>query len=128
MKKRTYIDKPLGDTEYLLENWGSWRMSGMGVPRYISPLAALINQRCPEPSSMTYVITDETAMLVDTAIAKLIQRNQQMGDFIWWYFGSKWTMVRIAEAYKMSERSAREIIRQGVSWIDGALGGVCAAA
>lgn len=128
MKKRTYIDKPLGDTEYLLENWGSWRMSGMGVPRYVSPLAALMNQCCPDPSSMTYVITDETAMLVDTAIAKLIQRNQQMGDFIWWYFGSKWTMVRIAEAYKMSERSAREIIRQGVSWIDGALGGVCAAA
>ncbi|WP_122421978.1 antiterminator Q family protein [Pseudomonas viridiflava] len=128
MKKRTYLDKPLGDTEYLLENWGSWRMSGMGVPRYVSPLAALMNQCCLEASPMTYVITDETAMLVDAAIARLITRNRQMGDFIWWYFGSKWTMVRIAEAHKMSERSAREIIRQGVSWIDGALGDISEAA
>ncbi|MCV4290875.1 antiterminator Q family protein [Pseudomonas capsici] len=128
MKKRTYIDKPLGDTEYLLEQWGSWRMSGMGVPRYVSPLAALMNQCCPEPSPLTYVITDEMAMLVDTAIARLIKRNQQMGDFVWWYFGAKWTMVRIGEANKMSERTAREVIRQGVSWVDGALGDICAAA
>ncbi|AVI87303.1 antitermination protein Q [Pseudomonas syringae] len=124
MKKRTYVDKPLGDTEYLLENWGSWRMSGMGVPRYVSPLAALKNQCFPEPSATTYMITDDTAMLVDATIARLITRNQQMGDFIWWYFGSKWTMVRIAETHKMSERSAREIIRQGVAWIDGALGDI----
>ncbi|KAA8692032.1 Prophage PssSM-03, putative antitermination protein Q [Pseudomonas caricapapayae] len=128
MKKRTYVDKPLGDTEYLLENWGSWRKSGMGVPSYVSPLAALMSQCCSEPSETTYVITDDTAMLVDSTIARLITRNQQMGDFIWWYFGSKWTMVRIAEANKMSERSAREIIRQGVAWIDGALGDICEAA
>ncbi|WP_439858081.1 antiterminator Q family protein [Pseudomonas syringae] len=128
MKKRTYVDKPLGDTEYLLENWGSWRMSGMGVPRYVSPLAALMNQCAPEATAMSYVITDDTAMLVDAAIARLIARNQQMGDFIWWYFGSKWTMVRIAETHKISERSAREIIRQGVAWLDGALGNFCEAA
>ncbi len=121
MKKRTYTDKPLGDTEYLLEQWGSWRMSGMGVPRYVSPLAALMNQCCPVPSALTYVITDDAAMVVDSILARLIKRNQQMGDFIWWYFGAKWTMVRIGEAHKMSERSAREVVRQGVAWIDSAL-------
>ncbi|WP_447651572.1 antiterminator Q family protein [Pseudomonas abietaniphila] len=121
MKKRTYTDKPLGDTEYLLEQWGSWRMSGMGVPRYVSPLAALKNQCCPEPSVMSYVITDDAAMVVDSIIARLIKRNQQMGEFIWWYFGAKWTMVRIGEAHKMSERSAREVVRQGVAWVDSAL-------
>ncbi len=82
----------------------------MGVPRYVSPLAALINQCGPESTAMSFVITDDTAMFVDAAIARLISRNQQMGDFVWWYFGSKWTMVRIAETHKMSERSAREII------------------
>jgi hypothetical protein len=121
MKKRTYTDKPLGDTEYLLEQWGSWRMSGMGVPRYVSPLAALMNQCCAEPSAMTYVITDDAAMVVDSILARLIKRNQQMGEFIWWYFGAKWTMVRIGEAHKMSERSAREVVRQGVAWVDSAL-------
>ncbi|MFK3973754.1 antiterminator Q family protein [Pseudomonas sp. NPDC087358] len=128
MKKRTYLDKPLGDTEHLLENWGSWRMTGMGVPRYVSQLASVIAQANPCTDGLSYSITDEVAMLVDSTIARLIKRNQQMGDFVWLYFGAKWTMVRIGEAHKMSERSAREIIRNGVSWIDGALGENCAAA
>lgn len=128
MKKRTYTDKPLGDTEYLLEQWGSWRMSGMGVPRYVSQLASVIAQANPCADGVSYVITDDVAMLVDATVARLIKRNQQMGDFIWWYFGAKWTMVRIGEAHRMSERSAREVIRNGVSWIDGALGENCAAA
>ncbi|MBI6740412.1 antiterminator Q family protein [Pseudomonas syringae] len=121
MKKRTYVDKPLGDTEYLLENWGSWRMSGMGVPRYVSPLAALMNQCCPEPASITYVITDDTAMLVDAAIARLIVRDQQMGDFIWMYFGAKQAALRIGRDNGMGEAKAREIIKAGVAWIDCAL-------
>lgn len=31
-RTRTYVDKLLGDTEYLLEQWGWWRMDGMGFP------------------------------------------------------------------------------------------------
>jgi hypothetical protein len=34
--------RPMGDTEYMLEQWGSWRMSGMGVPRYVSPSFAIM--------------------------------------------------------------------------------------
>ena len=34
MKKRTYVGKALSDTEWLLEQWGFWRMDGMGVPSY----------------------------------------------------------------------------------------------
>lgn len=47
MKKRTYVGKPLGDTEWLLEQWRNWRMDGMGVPRYVSPLYALIRDNTP---------------------------------------------------------------------------------
>jgi hypothetical protein len=117
MKKRTYMDKPLGDTEWLLEQWGSWRMDGMGVPRYVSPSigAAAVG------GGVEYTLTDDAALLIDGAVAKLIQRNQQMGDYIWLYYGAKWTMVRIGESARISERSAREIIKQGVAWIDSAL-------
>lgn len=121
MKKRTYADKPLGDTEYLLEQWGSWRMSGMGVPRYVSQLASVIAQANPCDDGLSYVITDELAMVVDAAIARLSKRNQQMGDFVWFYFGAKWTMVRIGEQHRLGERTAREIVKQGVAWIDSAL-------
>ena len=121
MKKRTYIDKPLGDTEYLLEQWGSWRMAGMGVPRYVSQLAAVMNQFNPEPSTQSYVITDDVALVVDAALARLIKREQQMGDFVWFYFGAKWPANRIARESGMSERKAWELIKAGVAWIDGAI-------
>ncbi|KRP74843.1 MULTISPECIES: antiterminator Q family protein [Pseudomonas] len=128
MKKRTYVDKPLGDTEYLLEQWGWWRMDGMGVPRYVSPLLALMRDNVQMPSTASYVITDDLALAVDSAMAKLTRRNEQMGLFLWLYFGAKWTMVRIGESGKMSERSAREIIKAGVGWIDGVLQGMSEAA
>lgn len=121
MKKRTYVDKPLGDTEYLLEQWGSWRMAGMGVPRYVSPVAAMMNQFNPEPGAQSCVITDDMALVVDAALARLIKREQQMGDFVWLYFGAKWPANRIARESGMSERKAWELIKAGVAWIDGAI-------
>ena len=43
--------KRLADTEWMLEQWGWWRMSGMGVPRYVSPSFALLRDNmgvnCP---------------------------------------------------------------------------------
>jgi hypothetical protein len=128
MKKRTYVDKPLGDTEYLLEQWGWWRMDGMGVPRYVSPLLALMRDNVQMPSTASYVITDDQALVVDSAVAKLTQRKGQMGLFLWLYFGAKWTMVRVGESAGISERSAREIIKSGVGWIDGVLHGMSDAA
>lgn len=121
MKKRTYVDKPLGDTEWLLEQWGSWRMSGMGVPRYVSQLAAVMDQFNPQPSTQSYLITDDVALIVDGALAKLIKRDQQMGDFVWFYFGAKWPANRIAREAGISERKAWELIKAGVAWIDGVL-------
>ena len=117
MKKRTYTNKPLGDTEWLLEQWGSWRMDGMGVPRYVSPS----HGAAATTSGITYTLTDDAALVVDAAVARLIRRNQQMGDFVWLYFGAKWTAIRIGEQNRMAERKAREIIKAGVAWIDSAL-------
>ena len=117
MKKRTYMDKPLGDTEWLLEQWGSWRMDGMGVPRYVSPSVGA----AATSGGVEYTLTDDAALVIDAAVAKLTARNQQMGDFVWLYYGAKWTMVRVGEEARISERSAREIVKQGVAWIDSAL-------
>ena len=65
MKKRTYVDKPLGDTEWLLEQWGSWRMDGMGVPRYVSPLYAMIrDNNVTEGGIKNYCVTDDVAVRV----------------------------------------------------------------
>lgn len=122
MKKRTYVGKPLGDTEYLLEQWGWWRMDGMGVPRYVSPMHALMRDNIVSiTASGSYCITDDHALSVDGAVARLTKRDQQMGDFIWLYFGAKWPALRVGRENNMSEAKARELIKAGVAWIDAAL-------
>lgn len=122
MKKRTYVDKTLGDTAYMLEQWGWWRMDGMGVPRYVSPLYALMRDNVPSEGGIKqYVITDDLALAVDGAAARLAKRDSQMGDFIWLYFGAKWPALRIAREHGMGEAKARELINAGVAWVDCAL-------
>lgn len=122
MKKRTYIGKALGDTEWMLEQWGYWRMDGMGVPRYVSPLYALIrdNTQC-QGGVKEYSVTDDLALVLDGAVARLTKRDQQMGNFIWLYFGAKWPALRIARENGIGEAKAREVIKAGVAWIDSAL-------
>lgn len=115
--------RPLGDTEYLLEQWGWWRMDGMGVPGYTSPTLALMLQSMPQVgASKNYCITDDWALVIDHAVAKLACRDQQMGDIIWLYFGAKWAMVKVGKRYGISEGKARELARAGAAWVDCAIG------
>ncbi|WP_043309302.1 hypothetical protein [Pseudomonas sp. ML96] len=122
MKKRTYAGKALGDTEWLLEQWGWWRMDGMGVPRYVSPAYVLIrdNTNCMG-GIKSYAIVDDVALAVDAAVARLSARDVQMGTFVWLYFGAKWPALRIGRESGLSEAKARELIKAGVAWIDGAM-------
>ncbi|QEY75140.1 antiterminator Q family protein [Pseudomonas denitrificans (nom. rej.)] len=120
-RPRTYTDKPLGDTEYLLEQWGYWRMDGMGVPGYVSPAAALMTQAMPMSNPKAYRITDEVAVAIDRIVARLIARAPRAGDFVWFYFGAKWAALRIAREYKIGEPKVREELKLAVGWIDCAL-------
>jgi hypothetical protein len=98
-------------------------MDGAGVPVYTSPTFALMRQAVPQPSaSKNYCITDEWAGAVDSAVARLSRRDQQMGDIIWLYFGAKWPMARVGKHYGISEGKARELARAGTAWIDCAIG------
>lgn len=129
MMIRKPAGRPLGDTEYLLEQWGWWRMDGVGLPGYTSPSLALMRQASPQPSvNQNYCITDELAGVIDNAVARLSRRDQQMGDIIWLYFGAKWSMVRVGKHYGISEGKARELARAGTAWIDCAIGGMREAA
>lgn len=124
MSKRENISKlarPLGDTEYLLEQWGWWRMSGMGVPRYVSPSFAIMRDNVEQMGCKSFVILDEVALQVDSAVARLTLRNQQMGEMVWLYFGAKWPAIRVGRHFEISEAKARELIKAGVAWVDSSL-------
>jgi hypothetical protein len=129
MMIRKPAGRPLGDTEYLLEQWGWWRMDGAGVPTYISPTLALMRQAVPQVSvSQNYCITDDWAQAIDNAVARLTQRDLQMGDIIWLYYGAKWPMLRVGKHLGISEGKARELARAGSAWIDCAVSGMREAA
>jgi len=117
MMIRKPLQRPLGDTEYMLEQWGWWRMDGMGIPSYASPMRAIMREVMPA-TTKSYVITDELAGVVDGAVARLCKRDQQMGDMIWLYYGAKWAAVRVGRHYGVSEGKARELIKAGVAWVD----------
>lgn len=119
MMIRKPAGRPLGDTEYLLEQWGWWRMDGLGTPGYTSPTLSLMRQAAANPSAgKNYCITDEWALAIDSAVARLSLRDQQMGDIVWLYFGAKWPMVRVGKHYGIGESKARELARAGAAWID----------
>ncbi|WP_395504731.1 antiterminator Q family protein [Ectopseudomonas hydrolytica] len=119
--------KALADTEWMLEQWGWWRMSGMGVPRYVSPSYAIMRDNVQQTGGYSFSITDELAMAVDGCVARLCAREKgrtkgpMMGDCLWLYFGAKWPALRIARHYGIGEAKAREIIKAGVAWVDAAL-------
>lgn len=62
MNTRKPVSMPLGDIEHMLEQWGLWRMDGMGVPSYVSPSWAIMCDILPS-TSKSYAITDELAEL-----------------------------------------------------------------
>ena len=122
MMIRKPAGRPLGDTEYLLEQWGWWKADGTGVSGFTSPTLSLMRQAMPQASSSkNYRITDDWAIAIDNAVARLSHRDQQMGDVIWLYYGAKWPMVRVGRHYGISEGKARELARAGAAWIDCAI-------
>ncbi|UCP00088.1 antitermination protein Q [Metapseudomonas lalkuanensis] len=112
--------KKLSDTEWMLEQWGWWRMNGAGVPRYVSPACAMMRDNVGSTVPIG-CITDELAMTIDGIVARLCKRDPQMGDCVWLYFGAKWAAVKVGRQNGVSEAKARELIKSGVAWVDSRL-------
>lgn len=122
MMIRKPAGRPLRDIEYLLEQWGWWRMDGVGISSYTSPTFALMRQAMPQSSTnKNYCISDDLAIAVDNAVAKLALRDKQMGDVIWLYYGVKWSMLRVGKYHGISEGKTRELARAGAAWVDCAI-------
>ncbi len=115
----------MGDTRYLLEQWGWWWRHSSGVPRYVSPAYSLIRDHTGS-TIPTGCINDDLAMAVDSVIARLCLRDRQMGNCIWLYYGVKLGTRRIAKIMGVGETKALQLVKAGEAWIDGALDPVAA--
>ncbi len=56
-----------------------------------------------------YVSTDDLALAVDGAGARVAKRDEQMGGFIGLYFDAKWPALRIARAHRRRKAKARNL-------------------
>lgn len=108
------------DTRALLELWGVWKQYGSGLPCYASPtrimMQALAGSTVREAS-----ITDEEAVRVDNAIARLRSRDKEMGDVVVLYYAHALPIRSVAREMKIGKDRADRLLLSGVAWIDGVL-------
>lgn len=110
----------ISSTESKLIEWGYWCLSGSGLPRYTSPAFALMRDNVGS-TVPTPMITDEEAMKVDRAVARLEKRDPEIGSCIWLHFAEKRTYHGIAKRLGIGKSKAAELVKAGVAWVDGAL-------
>lgn len=107
----------IDDTKRELEAWGRWQSSGgvhldcgSGMPL---PLGSTIS---------SVMISDDRALEIDRAVARLIRRAEDMGNIIFLYYTKLgWTDDRVAKHLKMSKGKVSALRRSGEAWIDGVL-------
>ncbi|WP_159458832.1 antiterminator Q family protein [Pseudomonas citronellolis] len=98
-------------TESLLEQWGIWVRQGTG------------NLSCAAPSWSlpTARLTDDEGLELDALVAKLGKRHPLFGEAVLRYYTTGKTFEQVGKAMGMGEEKARQAVKGGVAWIDGAL-------
>lgn len=98
-------------TESLLEQWGIWVRQGTG------------NLSCAAPSWSlpTARLTDDEGLELDGLVARLGQRHPLLGEAVVRYYTTGKTFEQVGKALGMGEEKARQTVKAGVAWVDGAL-------
>lgn len=109
----------LEDTQFLLEQWGKWVLSGgvasIGYP-CIQPFRQLLGS-----SVKSLSITDEQALRIDATLAKLKKRDYEMGRVVITYYLSGTPVTKLADLLDMPLAKTRTLLQSGIAWIDAAL-------
>ena len=107
------------DTPKLLEEWALWsRISAGSKVGYPSS--------CPfvfKKGSSTLAITDEEALQIDSAVARLIIRDKEMGEVLRLYYFSNSNASLVARVLKIDRKRAIVLVQCGTAWVDAKLEG-----
>lgn len=114
-----------------LEQWGKWvRAGGADCAGYKSQMLTLLVQNVPQPGRREPVmITDERAVEIDKAIARLTTRDREMGLVVLAYYLSgrdfRGTAAILSREYglHMSHERVRVRLYGATAWLDGVLNG-----
>jgi hypothetical protein len=110
------------DTHYLLTQWGIWLRYGDGIPRYVSPHFALIRDNIEQHSSAPVAcISEDLCMMIDGIVARLRQRNAEMGHALVVYYGRDVSYAGLAKGMGISKTRAESLVKSAEQWVDGVL-------
>ena len=66
-------------------------------------------------------ITEEEAQEVDAAVARLIQRDEEMGRVLKLYYFSGCNASLVARAFEINRKRAIVLVQCGTAWVDAKL-------
>jgi hypothetical protein len=109
------------DAEELLTNWGRWVWHQAGVPRYTSPMFALMRDNVAQESVPAPVITDDEAMMIDAIVARMWRRDEQMADCLRIYYCTSRTMHGVGVVLGIHRKKVAELLLAGRAYVEGSI-------
>lgn len=113
------VERKFADTPWLLEQWALWSRVNPGpsmeLPS-VTPYRRLLGSTVKSP-----VIDDDTAMLVDAAVSRLVGRDASAGRAVILYHFTGGNVSGVAKRMRVPRWKVDIYIKTGICWIDGAL-------
>lgn len=107
--------------EELLEQWGKWVWQKTGVPRYVSPMLALMRDHVPSTHAPDAAISDEDAETVSAIVARLKRGHPRASDCLHSYYKDGKTMQQIGREMALNRHQVRELLIAGQWYVQAEL-------
>lgn len=107
--------------EELLTQWGIWVWQKTGVPRYVSPMLAIMRDNVPCTHAPDAAITDEEAETVSAIVARLKRGHPRAYDALHAYYADGMTKERIGRAMAINRHQVRELLIAGQWYVQAEL-------
>lgn len=107
------------DAEELLTQWGRWVWQGAGVPGYgVSQIYAIMRDNVEQPTArLPADISDDEALMVDSAVAALWRRAPRCADCMRIYYCTDMTMEQVGKIMQLPRLKVREMIIAGNNYV-----------
>lgn len=101
--------------EELLTEWGRWVWQKTGVPRYVSPMLAIMRDNVPDTHGPAACITDEDAETIAAIVARLQRGYPVASQAVHLYYCHNRTMEQIGRELGRNRHQVKELLT-GAQW------------
>jgi len=118
-KKRGVLMNFDYETPWLLEQW--WRWSHTDVGLCLGYPSSSFNAEMQGSTVPMPLITDDVAMVIGEAVARLMKRDAEMGNSVVMYYSCGQNVSSASRRLKMPRKRVDVLVKAGTAWIDGRL-------